>query len=171
MNFGKLNAEIFARFFARFRGLTVVIVAALASFVIFASYRLDVWEKIVGYSIIGLVALAASAKLLISGAEEPTTFRTSDMTMSNMPPWLALMLVFSESGLRDYFRRPLPRPAGIIDGSAVNRASVKETPDARLPMNVETTDEPLEMPSDAASPSLTPPTGSMTLSGESPKVN
>lgn len=115
------------------------------------------------------VSDATSAKLLISGAEEPTTFQTSDMVMSNMPPWLALMLVFSGS-LRDYFRRPLPRPVGVIEGSAVSQANAKAIPDAVLPADVETTDTPLEVPADAASPSLTPLTGALTMTGERPKV-
>src|SRR3989442_14479358 len=106
--------HVMARVLARVRGLTVVLIGGLAAFVIFASFELPTWEKIVGYSVIGLVVLLASLKLFISGEEGPTDIRTPEFALSNIPPWTALILIMNGS-LSAYLNRPRPREAGIIE--------------------------------------------------------
>jgi len=125
MNFKtSVAGRVAARVLARVRGLTVVLVGGLAAFVIFASFELPTWEKIVGYSVIGLLIVLASLKLFISGEEGPTDFHAPEFAMSNLPPWIALILIMNGS-LRAYLNRPRPREAGIIEGSAYDPASVK----------------------------------------------
>ena len=108
-----------SRLIARVGGLSVVMLGALAAFIVYAQIHLDFWLALYGLFVLSCPIFAVTYRICKGGEQGATDLEITDgqrrIAIGNIPLGIATAIL--TRGINLYGRQPLPRPSGIVQGN------------------------------------------------------
>ena len=138
-----MNTELQAKLWGLVRGHSAVVIVAIIAIVFVAFSGMPDWLKLVFLLVLAPLICAGAFRMVRGTEEGPTDLVvTADgIRITNIVP--SRLGEVLGSALRAY-RRPLPRPAGTVQGNPAKEADLVATTSAPLPEDVQVTDQSLE---------------------------
>ena len=141
-------------------GNPAIVIAAIGAVVYIAYFKLEFWSSFAAFVILAPLIIAGAFRLWRGGEQGAIdlVITQEGVHMSNIP--LSVASDVLRQGLNVYRRqtKPLPMPAGVVQGNPAETTGVIELPSAGLPETPEIAEHPLKVPAEAVAAANIQPT-------------